>query len=188
MKQKKTFFTGSGVAKGIEFMAQKKAGKLTGWIAYTLGSVVHNFPEINNGKDFYANHDQTHEVKAVLTQSVRNWDFSVTWIFATGTPYTAPEGVYELKMLDGEVITFIHVGDKNAYRLPNYHRMDLSANYNFYIWNARAILGFSVFNLYNHTNIWYKEFEFDSDSGDLIETNVKKLGFTPNLSFKVYLR
>jgi ferric enterobactin receptor len=184
----KTFFTGSGVAKGIEILAQKKAGKLTGWIAYTLGSVVHNFPEINNGKDFYANHDQTHEVKAVLTQSVRNWDFSVTWIYATGAPYTAPEGVYELEMLDGEVLTFIHVGDKNAYRLPDYHRMDLSANYNFYIWNARAILGFSVFNVYNHTNIWYKEFEFDSDSGDLIETDVKKLGFTPNLSFKVYLR
>lgn len=183
-----TFFTGSGVAKGIEFLAQKKTGKLTGWIAYTLGSVIHNFPDLNSGKSFYALHDQTQELKIVATQSVRNWDFSATWIFATGTPYTAPEGIYELTLLDGTTNTYIHVGDKNAYRLPNYNRADISANFNFYIGNSRAVMGASVFNLLNHENIWYKEFDLDEETGDLYETNVKKLGFTPNLTFKLYLR
>ena len=184
----RTFFTGSGVAKGVEVLAQKKVGNLTGWLAYTLGSVVHNFPEINGGKDFYALHDQTHEFKAVATQSIKNLDISATWIYATGTPYTAPEGIYEITLLNGDSRQYIHVSDKNAYRLPNYSRVDLSVNYNFYIGNARAVLGASVFNLLNHENIWYKEFEQDNETGDLYETNIVKLGFTPNVSFKVYLR
>ncbi len=181
------FFQGTGVAKGFELLAQKKSGKATGWLAYTYTDVTHTFPEMNNGLPFYALHDQTHEFKAVYSQEIGNWDLSATWIYATGTPYTAPEGEYQLSLLDGTQYSYIHVSDKNSYRLPDYHRLDISGRYNFNIGKAKANIGLSVFNVYNHENIWYKSFETDEESGQLIETNITKLGFTPNLSFKVYL-
>ena len=182
------FFQGNGIAKGFELLAQKKMGKATGWLAYTYSDVINTFPEMNNGLPFYASHDQTHEFKAVYSHEIGNWDLSATWIYATGSPYTSPEGEYQLSLLDGTQYDYIHVSNKNSYRLPDYHRLDISGKYNFKLGNAKASLGLSVFNVYNHENIWYKEFDTDEETGTLLETNITKLGITPNLSFKVYLR
>ena len=188
VKTEELFFQGEGIAKGFELLAQKKMGKATGWLAYTYSNVIHNFPEMNNGLDFYALHDQTHEFKAVYNQKIKKWDLSATWIFATGTPYTAPEGIYDLTLLDGTQFEYIHVSDKNAYRLPDYHRLDISGRYNFKLGQNKASLSLSIFNVYNHENIWYNQYETDDETGQLIETSVTKLGFTPNLSFNMYLR
>lgn len=187
-KAEELFFRGDGIVNGFEFLAQKKMGKATGWLAYTYSNIIHNFSEMNNGLDFYALHDQTHELKAVYNQQVGNWDLSATWIYATGTPYTAPEGIYNLTLLDGSRFDYIHVSNKNAYRLPDYHRLDISGKYNFTIGEHKASFSLSTFNLYNHENIWYNQYETDNQTGQLIETKVTKLGFTPNLSFSMYLR
>jgi len=180
------FFTGTGFVNGLELSAQKRMGKVTGWLAYTYSQVIYNFPDINNGESFYASHDQPHEFKAVVTYQVGRFDFSSTFIFASGTPYTAPDGLYELTLLDGTDFTYIHVSDKNAYRLPDYHRMDVSATMNFKLWKTKADINLSIFNFYDHKNVWYKEFNTNEESGELVETDVTKLGFTPNISFHIY--
>jgi len=84
--------------------------------------------------------------------------------------------------MDPPTLTFQWV-KKNIFRLPDYHRLDLSATYNFYLGKATSSLGLSVFNLYNHTNVWYKEYEIVED--EIIETDINYLGFTPNLFFNV---
>ena len=179
------FFQGSGTAKGIELLAQKKFGKYTGWMAYTLSQVQYNFPELSD-EVYPALHDATHEFKWVNSYKVKRWNFAATWIFATGKPYTAPTGGYEITLLDDNTNTFINVGEKNALRLPAYHRLDLSATYNFNIGESKCSLGASIFNLYNHSNTWYKEYEVLED--ELIETNVNYLGITPNLFLNISLR
>lgn len=188
VRSEELFFQGDGNVSGFELLAQKKMGKTTGWLAYTYSNVIHTFPGMNNGLSFYALHDQTHEFKAILNKEIGKWDLSATWIYATGKPYTAPEGTYELTLLDGTSYDFIHVSNKNAYRLPDYHRLDISGKYNFKIGSSKASLGLSIFNVYNHENIWYKQFDNDDETGQLIETGITKLGFTPNLSFRVYLK
>ncbi len=175
------FFQGSGYARGIEFLAQKKYGKFTGWISYTLSEVIHDFPGLSDGP-FPALHDQTHEFKVVNSFRLGNWNLSGTWVYSTGKPYTSPIGGYELDLLDNTTASFISVGEKNAFRLPDYHRMDLSATYSFDLGiNSKAEAGLSIFNIYNRTNIWYKTFEVIED--DLITTDVTTLGFTPNIFF-----
>ncbi len=47
-------YSGTGIAKGVDFMLQKKYGNTTGWISYTLGSVIYNFPALNYAQSFYA--------------------------------------------------------------------------------------------------------------------------------------
>jgi ferric enterobactin receptor len=174
------FATGDGYANGVDFLVQKKYGNLTGWVSYSLAEVKYNF--VDYGKPFYANQDVRHELKIVSIYKWHKWDLAATWIFATGRPYTAPTGGYQLHLLDGNVRDYITVTDKNGLRLPNYHRLDIAATYN---WKnsegAARTLSFSIFNLYNRTNTWYKEFTIQS--GQVLETSINYLGLTPNVAF-----
>ncbi len=186
------FFFGSGISRGIEFLAQKKAGAFNGWLSYTLNNVEHTFPNFNNGVTFPASHDRTHEFKSVATYSIGKWSLSATWIFASGQPYTSPESQYFLDLLSGESQSYIHVSEKNSYRLPDYHRLDISASYHFYStdhWGKRkknswdGEMGLSIFNLYNNDNVWYRK--YDLDVTPVTITDVKMLGFTPTLFLKM---
>ncbi|MQY80149.1 MAG: hypothetical protein GH151_13310 [Bacteroidetes bacterium] len=175
------FYEGTGITQGIEFLLQKKSGLYTGWIGYTICQVEHTFPDLNNGETFPALHDQTHEFKLVNSYTYRNWIFGGTFIYATGKPYTAPVGGYELTMLDGSTIDYVHVGEKNGFRLPAYHRMDLSATYKFELGQTNVSLGLSLFNVYGRKNVWYKEFEIEENQ--LFITDMNYLGFTPTIFF-----
>jgi len=175
-----SFFEGTGISKGIEFLLQRKFGKYTGWLAYTLSKTEQEFKDISD-HPFPALHDQTHEIKIVNSYKWRKWNLAATWVYATGRPYTAPAGGYSLTLLNGSEQSYIALGDKNGQRLPSYHRLDLSATYNFKVGKAPATIGCSIFNLYNRSNVWYKEFTIDSENEIYTETNVNFIGFTPSL-------
>ncbi|MCU0391725.1 MAG: TonB-dependent receptor, partial [Thermoflexibacter sp.] len=176
---------GQGKAYGAEFYVKKNLGRTTGWASYTLSEVIYNFPQISE-QSFYALQDQTHEFKMVGSYNIGRWTLSGTWVYATGKPYTAPIGGYELTLLDGSKQSYVSVGDKNSFRLPNYHRMDLAFTYHFKIDKAKAEAGITFFNVYNRTNVRYKEFEVIDNQ--IYETNVNLLGFTPNFFFNFKLR
>lgn len=180
------FYNGNGYAQGIEFLAQKKGGKINGWVGYTVGKVRHKFDVYS--KDFFpANNDVTHEFKAVGIYQHKRFDASITWIYATGRPYTAPSGAYNLTLLDGTSENYFSVSDKNSLRLPAYHRLDVAFNYRlFNKGNDIGYIGFSLFNLYNRTNVWYKQFEIIENS--IVATNVNYLGLTPNLTLSLKIK
>lgn len=186
------FFNGKGYSKGVEFLAQRKAGDLNGWVSYTLGQAKSYF-DVYGDTYFPANQDVTHEFKAVGLYKYKRWDFSATWVYATGRPYTAPSGGYTVTLLDGTTQEFFTVTTKNGLRLPDYHRMDLAVNFKLLAGmkgekRRREIgyVGFSIFNVYNRTNIWYKQYSIED--GDILETNVNYLGFTPNINLSLKIR
>lgn len=180
------FFVGDGYATGVEFLAQKKAGKFSGWISYTIGEVKNRFPE-QSSKYFFAAQDVMHEVKIVGIYKFGNFDLSATWVFSTGRPYTAPLGAYQLTSVAGVTETFYAVSDKNTFRLPDYHRLDLALNFRFDMFGTRGrpnALSFSVFNAYDRRNVSAKQFEVIDNT--ILESNINYLSFTPNatLTFK----
>ena len=176
------FFEGSGVSRGVEFLLQRKTGALSGWINYTLGEVVYEFPGLNDGP-FYAQHDVRHETKIVGSYAKGWLTLGASWMYATGRPYSAPFGEYTLSLLDNQEFTYITIGQKNVFRLPDYHRLDLSATANVKNEKGKDMsFGVSLFNVYNRRNIWYKE--FDIVDGNVVESNIAFLGFTPNFFFK----
>jgi len=180
------FFLGTGTAKGVEFLAQKKTGKLKGWASYTLAKVQYQISPFNNGAPYPANQDRRHEVKLVGNYGFGKWNLAATWVFATGAPYTAPESQYTIKLLDGSSRSYIHVGNKNGNRLPAYHRMDVSFSRKFisawFDWN----LGISVFNLYDHKNVWYREYLLDTNP--IVVREVTTLGFVPTVTLQANLK
>jgi hypothetical protein len=177
------FFVGNGYARGIEFLAQKKFGTFSGWLGYTIGKVEYTFPGIDAGDSFPASQDRTHEVKLVGTYTLDKWAFSGAWIFGTGQPYTSPESQYFITLLNGETESYIHVSEKNSYRLPDYQRLDLSVAYGFENKSFNGELGFSVFNVYNHKNVWYRK--YDLEVSPVVITDVTMLDITPTLFIKL---
>ena len=188
-KYDENFFNGKGYSKGIEFLVQKKSGKLNGWISYTLGEAKNYFSVYSNNY-FPANQDVSHEFKVVMLYKYKRWSFSATWIYATGRPYTAPSGAYTITLLDGTTQDFFTVTSKNVLRLPNYHRCDLGITYELMVGPRRkreiGYIGLSVFNVYNRTNVWYKEYSIVDSQ--IIETNINYLGIMPNLTISLKLR
>ncbi|MFY9150443.1 MAG: TonB-dependent receptor [Prolixibacteraceae bacterium] len=181
------FFSGDGFARGIEFLAQKKFGNLTGWASYTLAQARNQFDVY--GPDYFpASQDVTNEFKVIGIYKWKKWSVAATWIYATGRPYTAPEGGYNITLLDGTEKSFITAGTKNSRRLPDYHRLDFSLNYNLKSVDQRTERGnisFSLFNVYDRKNTWYKEYQIiDSE---IISIDKQFLGITPNLTLTLKL-
>ncbi|MDR2385316.1 MAG: TonB-dependent receptor [Tannerella sp.] len=182
------FYNGEGYSRGIDFLVQKKYGKLTGWMGYTLGETRYRFPVYGDGY-FAANQDVTHEFKTVLTyKPVRDLTVSATWIYATGKPFTEPIGGYKLNTPNGGEMNFIVVDKKNNARYPDYHRLDLLAKYDLsFIKAVKSSLSISLFNVYDRANVWYNEYSYDEAVG-ITETNINLLGFTPNVTLSIQLK
>ncbi|MDR1601176.1 MAG: TonB-dependent receptor [Tannerella sp.] len=182
------FYNGEGFSRGIDFLIQKKYGKLTGWVGYTLGETRYRFPVYGDGY-FAANQDVTHEFKTVWTYKPRkNLTLSATWIYATGKPFTEPVGGYKLNTPNGGEMNFIVVDKKNNARYPDYHRLDLLAKYDLsFIRAVKSSVSVSLFNVYDRANVWYKEYAYDESMG-ITETNINLLGFTPNVTLSIQLK
>ena len=119
------FVFGTGQAYGAEFFLKKRLGKFNGWVGYTLSYTTRTFPDLNQGKIFYAKYDRRHDVSIVTNYDLsKKWTFSAVWVYSTGNAITVPTAYY---IIDGNFVT--EYGDRNAFRMPAYHRLDISATF-----------------------------------------------------------
>jgi hypothetical protein len=119
------FTFGRGEAYGAEFFLKKRLGKLNGWIGYTLSYTKRTFPELNEGKTFYAKYDRRHDASLVVSYDLsKKWKFSAVFVYGSGNAITIPVSYY---YVDGNFVT--EYGDRNSFRMPPYHRLDMSATY-----------------------------------------------------------
>lgn len=144
---------GDGWNYGVNMMVHKQAGKLTGWVSYSLGRALRQFDDPRYTKIYPANHERIHELNAVASYKIRKWDFGSTFVYASGLPFTAPEHFY---LSSGQILTVY--GEHNACRMRPYIRLDLSATYTF-IKNQKQENGINI-SLYNalgrHNDIMYR--------------------------------
>lgn len=158
---------GTAQSYGLEFMVRKQSGNLTGWVSYTLSKATRKIEEINNGEAYDAPYDKPHDISIVL-----NYQFSerlvggLNWVYSTGLPVTFPTG----RAVWGNKIVPIY-SDRNDYRMPDYHRLDVSLtlkpkekpNRKWYgEWNL------SVYNAYARKNAW--SINFIQDGNDPYRT------------------
>lgn len=168
---------GNGQSYGIELLLQKQKGKAAGWVGYTLGRTTRQFDEINEGDIYPAKYDRRHDINFVLSYKPNNkWILASTFIYATGSAMTLPVGKY---LIEGHVIN--EYGKTNSFRMPAYHRLDLSVTY-----LAKKTERFesswnlSVFNIYNRANPFYIYFEIKEDINNYyLEINAKQISLFP---------
>jgi hypothetical protein len=164
------FIFGKSWAYGNEIYLEKKSGKTTGWIGYTLAWAWRNFqPQngtngINGGRDFHPNYDRRHNLTVVvLHQLNKRINLTASFIFTSGNLTTLPAGRFAFQDLPGssngiEPRPVPIYPDRNSYRLINYHRLDLGMVYKIGSKGAQD-LTFSVYNAYDRRNAYFVFFE-----------------------------
>ncbi|UKB85685.1 TonB-dependent receptor [Chryseobacterium sp. MEBOG06] len=172
---------GKGRAYGLELIAKKKTGKLTGWISYTLSKTERRINGINNNEWYNARMDKTHDLSVVATYQLNpKWTFSGLFVYSTGNAVTFPTGKYEL---NGQ--TVFQYSNRNADRMPAYHRMDVSATYEPSTNKRfRGSWTFGIYNLYGRENAYIINFEDNPDrQGTTRATQVSLFRWVPNITY-----
>ncbi|NBA86359.1 TonB-dependent receptor [Emticicia sp. CRIBPO] len=145
--------SGQGRAYGAEFYIKKNKGVFNGWISYTLARTERKVEGLNNFEWFPSRIDKLHNLSAVLIYDPgKKWSFSGNFSFASGTPASFPTNKFEWQ---GVALPHNYYDERNNYRIPASHRLDLSATRK----NKHALFGkgesewvFSVYNIYNRRN------------------------------------
>jgi len=180
------FYIGTGYSTGLEFFLQKKANALTGWLGYTWSQTKRTFDDLNNGNEFPAKWDFTHNISITGNYDLGNsWAVGSTFVLTSGTTYTVPTGYYILGQPD-RPRKYLRAGEKNAYRLEPYHRLDVSVSKSWEAWGGNWKFTFNIYNLYNHRNVWYRDYQFGEPGEKPVITDVRLIPFVPTieLSFK----
>jgi hypothetical protein len=172
---------GSGRAYGLELLLRKKSGRFTGWIGYTLSRTEKQIDGINGNSWYAARQDRTHDISVVGMYDLnKKWSFSATFVYYTGNAVTFPSGKY---FVDNQVV-FLYT-ERNAYRMPAYHRLDLSAN-----WKLKERKNFSselaigLYNAYGRANAYAITFQDNPDDRSrtqAVQTSLFK--FVPSVTY-----
>jgi hypothetical protein len=172
---------GKGRAYGMELLLKKKAGRLSGWLGYTLSKTERKIDGINNNQWYNARQDKTHDVSVVSVYKLsQKWSVSANWVYSTGNAVTFPNGKYRLL---GQ--SYFYFSERNADRMPAYHRLDLGAT-RMLKQNKKfsSELSFSLYNAYGRKNpfrITFQDSESDPNRTEAIRTTLFR--FIPSVSY-----
>jgi hypothetical protein len=181
---------GVGETYGLELFVQKKIGKFTGWVGYTLSWNTRQFDNedptlrVNNGKVYPFKYDRRNDFKALCTYNFSDrFSFTSSWQFSTGNSVSLPEITYSAPQrpenvdnpfIGGGYRALEIIGDKNSYRMPSYHRLDVS-----FEWTKKKkrftrtfVLG--AYNAYSRANpvFLYRDSNVTTVNGQTVEAPV----------------
>jgi hypothetical protein len=160
---------------------KKKMGKWTGWVSYTLSKTERKIDGISNNEWYNARQDRTHDISVVSTYQLnKKWTLSGNWVYYTGNAITFPAGKYTV---NNQVV--FYYTERNGYRMPAYHRMDLGATCVLkQTKKTLSELSFSVYNAYGRENAYTIEFrqsKSDPTRTEAVQTALFK--FIPSVSY-----
>ena len=174
---------------GVDLLLKKKWSHHHTWLTWSISGIEYQFPTFPD-QFFPAPQDQRHQILWTHMVSYPKWGFTLSWNFRTGRPFSIPSGVNIFQNNQDQTTWELAYDNPFNSRLPNYHRLDVAANYKFGGRKWKGKIGFSIFNLYNQNNLGnfdhrlIQENEQTRPDGLLrIERNL--LGRTPNAFFKI---
>lgn len=167
---------------GLELFVKKSLGDLTGWISYSLSKSEKQFSGINSGKWYPVRYDRTHDVSIVAMYDFNDkWKGSATWVYSTGDAVTYPSGKYTV---DGQTVAYYT--ERNGYRMPAYHRMDIGVTYLAKKTERfESLWSLSIYNVYNRKNAYMIFFEsVDEENPEVLQAvKVTLFPIIPSISW-----
>jgi hypothetical protein len=174
---------------GMEILFKKNAGKLTGWLSYTLSRAEQQTPGrtpsepgIAEGKWYLSSYDKLHNLNIVGNYLFNpKWSFNANFTLQSGRPATYPDGYYEFGG-----INIPNYSLRNENRLPLYHHLDLAATYTPKPdkkkgWQSYWV--FSIYNIYNRKNTASMRFTTNDDTGVNEARSLSIFGLVPGVSY-----
>lgn len=185
---------GSAKSYGVELLARKSQGKVTGWVGYSYARILKTIEGINQNQAYPAVYDHPHSLFAnLMLNAGKRFEIAASWFYMSGSAFTSPTGFIQY---NGYTVPVY--GKKNNDRLPDYHRLDLSVTFrlNKPENRFRHNLILSVYNLYGRKNPFAMSFnKIMNDNGDfvvpsdlngsteIIPTSISVAGFIPSLNY-----
>lgn len=171
---------GNGKSYGGEFFLQKRKGKFTGMVGYTISRTTRKFDNLNDGKEFPYRYDRRHDLKVAAVYSPNNkFEISADWVYGTGNAITLPVGYYT-----GEDNSLQQIySSRNGFRMPPYHRADVSMKFKKQKkWGERAWV-LSAYNVYNRMNPFYV-YSSTNSSGNVVFKQMSLFPIIPSISYQ----
>jgi outer membrane receptor for ferrienterochelin and colicin len=171
--------SGTGLSYGAEFLIQKKVGKFTGWIGYTLSWTWLQFDSLNFGERFAARYDRRHDISVVGIYKINDHiTLSATWVYGTGNAITLPiasygveqhtvPGAQQSQPVAGGIWPYSVAGDygkKNSFRMSPYHRMDIGIQFHKKLKRCVRTFEVSLYNVYSRQNPYFYYINYDQNS------------------------
>lgn len=186
---------GKGWSYGMEFLVQRKIGRLSGWVGYTLSWTKWQFPELNFGKTFYPKYDRRHDLSVVgIYEISKRITLSATWVYGTGNALTLPISEYRTPRdrfiagnYDGKPQGDFYgrrsneYGEKNSFRAEAYHRMDIAIQFHKKKKHHERTWEFGLYNAYNRRNPFYYDVSTTTDANGVRKNVLQRYSLFPVL-------
>jgi len=187
---------GKGWAYGVELLLQRSFGKTTGWIGYTWSRSMRQFDRegqmINSGKPFPAKYDRRHDFSITVQHKFSDrFDLSASWVFSSGNCGTLATQTYPgvpityYFQYGGGIVGTPSIGaiERNNYRLPAYHRLDLGMNFRKQKKHGERVWNISIYNVYNRQNPFIVMRGLDETTGTVQLQQVSIFPIIPSISY-----
>jgi hypothetical protein len=173
------FTRGTGEGYGLELLLNKNGNKeilpnLSGWLGYTLSWAWRTFADLNGGVPFAPRFDRRHDLSLVLAYTLDDaWELGLSWVYATGQAFTMPAGQYDFAAVNNGAASRIPTGtprpkfqstERNAFRLPAFHKLDVSLTHRFTWFGLPFQASLSIYNLYNRANAYSWSIRYRSET------------------------
>ena len=159
---------GQAWSYGVEFLVQRKFGKFTGWIGYTLSWTQLQFDSLNSGKKFFARYDRRHDLSVVGIYKINDHiTLSATWVYGTGNAITLPQAELSLPVHSpgtpngGNNWFITDYGEKNSFRMAAYHRLDVGIQFHKKLKRSERTFELSAYNVYSRLNPFFYYVGYD---------------------------
>jgi hypothetical protein len=180
--------TGRGKAYGVELLARRTAGRVTGWVGYTLSWATRTFPDLNKGRTYFAKYDRRHDLSAVVSVEISpKISLSGVWTYATGQRLTGITSYFFMPQPGlGGVDALPIYSDRNALKFSASHRLDMNITWRPHgndpnrRWHSEWQIG--AYNVYNRTQP-YKVNVVATGNGNYQYEQVGLFGFLPSVSY-----
>lgn len=184
---KQLFLFGRGYAYGLEITMQKQSKRLFTMVGYAYSISKRKFPGINHNEYYPSKYNRTNTFRVVFDYQLnRRWKFNTIFNFASGQPYTGPDGMTQIihspiSSIVRQIMVINHINGKN---MPDYHRLDLGFSRTGHFFGiGRSELQFQIINVYSHRNTWFYKYDF---SGSMISReNIRLLPILPSISYTI---
>ncbi|WP_026631120.1 TonB-dependent receptor [Dyadobacter alkalitolerans] len=194
--------SGKGWSYGSEFLIQKKSGKFSGWVGYTLSWIYWKFPELNNGQTFHPRYDRRHDVSVVgIYELNKRVTISASWVYGTGNALTVPAATF-YPVSDNFFTRFdpsenilnssyrelkaSEFPAKNSFRAEAFHRLDLAIQFHKKKKRHERTWEFSVYNAYNRKNPFFYDRSEEKISESEQKSVLKKYSLFPVVPSVIY--
>ena len=180
--------SGRGWTYGGEIFIRRKRGRTTGWISYTLSWSKQRTPDLNEGRVYPHRYDRRHDISIALMRELGQRKISAVWVFSTGHALSLPTSQYRE---EGKLVDVYSA--RNSYRMPSYHRLDLSMKSPIRP-GKRSEFIVSLYNAYSRRNTFYLQTNDYRSLDPFIgyfqeERSIKKitiLPIVPSVSYRFY--